>query len=56
MDSSAADKPRAKSMILTRSNTEEDNVPSSDDFVVFQLKKNYKMKVIRFYQCRCRLV
>lgn len=48
------EKPKTKmSLFLTRFNNEEDHVPSSNDFLVYQIKKNYKMKVFRFYQCRC---
>jgi len=44
------EKDKAKmSFLLTRFNNEEDHVPSSDSFVVYQIKKNYKMKVFRFY-------
>lgn len=41
------------SMLLTRLNTEEKHVPSTNTFIVFQVKKSYKMKVFRYYQCRC---
>ena len=41
------------SLFLTRYNNEEEHVPSSNDFIVYQIKKNYKMKVFRYYQCRC---
>jgi len=51
------EKNKAKmSFLLTRFNNEEDHVPSSDEFVVYQIKKNYKMKVFRFYQCRCKQI
>ena len=33
---------------------EDVHVPGTDDFLVFIVRKNDKLKVMRFYQCRCR--
>lgn len=42
-----------RNLFLVRSNYEGEHIPSSDDFVVFHIMKNNKLKAHRLYQCRC---
>lgn len=35
---------------------DEDHVPNSNDFIVYLVKKNHKMKVQRYYRCHCSLI
>lgn len=42
-------------LLLLKDIRSELHVPSTNQFVVYIVKKNFKLKIQRFYQCKCHL-